>query len=140
MRILLSWIAFNNDMTEVKDNRQYRGPTLKILRHYDFDVLHLFYGDRKGEELAGNLRMFVNKDQKRFEEGLKKERDFNVGKIILQDLPLANPTDYKNLWKKVPEKVEKILSKYKKDENTYLHTAATILNFRVFVINSDHVT
>ena len=117
MRILLSWIAFNNDMTEVKDNRQYRGPTLKILRHYNFDVLHLFYGDRKGEEIAGNLRMFVNKDQKRFEEGLKKERDFNVGQIILQDLPLANPTDYKNLWKKVPEKVEKILSKYKKDDN-----------------------
>ena len=117
MRILLSWISLNHDMTPVKGDKFFRGPTLKILREYNFDVLHLFFNDGRGKEIAGNLRMFVNKDHQRFQKGEKKEREFNVGNIILEDLPLENPTDYKKLWETVPGRAEKILSKYKKDEN-----------------------
>ena len=102
MKILLSWIAFNNDLKEDEDTGQLRGPTLQILREQSFDVLHLFSNDTDSQEKASALKRHVH---------INEENEFNVKKIELEFLPLKSPTDYKPLWDKLPNKVEHILSK-----------------------------
>ena len=108
MKILLSWIAFNNDLKEDEDTGQLRGPTLKILSEQSFDVLHLFSSDPVGQEKSSALKRHVHSNE---------EKQFNVKKIELEFLPLKSPTDYKSLWDKLPKKVKQILSKYDNYEN-----------------------
>ena len=108
MKILLSWIAFNNDLKEDEDTGQLGGPTLHILREQSFDVLHLFSNDTDSQEKASALKRHVH---------INEENEFNVKKIELEFLALRSPTDYKTLWDKLPKKVEQILSKYDKYEN-----------------------
>ena len=108
MRILLSWIAFNNDLEINKKTGKLGGPTLQILRSENFDVLHLFSSNAEGQEKASALKRHVH---------INEENEFNVKKIELEFLALRSPTDYKTLWDKLPKKVEQILSKYDKYEN-----------------------
>ena len=108
MKILLSWIAFNNDLKEDEDTGQLRGPTLQILRKYSFDVLHLFSNNTDSQEKASALKRHVH---------INEDNEFDVKKIEVEFLPLKSPADYKGVLAKLPKKVEQILSKYDKYEN-----------------------
>ena len=108
MKILLSWIAFNNDLKEDEDTGQLRGPTLQILREQSFDVLHLFSSNVEGQEKASALKRHVH---------MNEENEFDVKEIEVEFLSLRSPADYKSLWDKLPKKVGQILSKYDKYEN-----------------------
>ena len=117
MKILLSWISFNNDMAEDEITGRRSGPTLQLLRSDSFDVLHLFSSNDEGGEIANMLKLLVNNDKELFEKGVKDVQEFNAVEVKLETLPLENPTDYKKLWEKLPEKVNKILKRYKNEEN-----------------------
>ena len=108
MKILLSWIAFNNDLKEDEDTGQLRGPTLQILREQSFDVLHLFSNDTYSQEKASALKRHVY---------MNEENEFDVKEIEVEFLSLRSPADCKSLWDKLPKKVRQILSKYDKYEN-----------------------
>ena len=81
------------------------GPTLQILRSENFDVLHLFSSNGEGQKKASRLKLHVEENR----------REFGVKKIELEYLQLNSPADYQVLWKKFPQYIEQILSKY--DQN-----------------------
>ena len=105
MRILLSWIAFNNDLEINEKTGKLGGPTLQILRSENIDVLHLFSSNGEGQKKASRLKLHVEENP----------REFGVKKIELEYLQLNSPADYQVLWKKFPQYIEQILSKY--DQN-----------------------
>jgi len=102
MRILLSWIAFNNDLRKNPKTGKLGGPTLEILREEQFDVLHLFSSDRASQDKASKLKRHVEENP----------QEFNIKKIVLEFVALISPADYRPLWEKIPVKVGQILRKY----------------------------
>jgi len=115
MRILLSWIAFNNDMKQNARTGQLTGPTLAVLRNHSFDVLHLFSNDEASQKRASLLRTHV----------LENRREFRVSRVELEFLSLPSPADYMALWEKLPARVENLLQQYAgRQPEVYINLAA----------------
>jgi DNA-binding NtrC family response regulator len=110
MKILLSWIALNEDMKEIKGTNHYDGPTIQAIKLGQYDILYLFSNDRKTQEKASQLKRYV----------AANKNIFHVKKIELIFIKIKNPTDYSVLWEKIPKKTEALLLIHK-NANPEIH-------------------
>jgi len=115
MKILLSWIALNEDMREIKGTDDYDGPTIQAVKQGQYDVFYLFASDRRAQNKASNLKRYMEANKK----------NFPAKKIELVFINIHNPTDYSDLWEKVPSKTESIILNHKNENpEIYINLSA----------------
>lgn len=98
MRILLSWIDLKTDMSKLKKG-EYSGPTLEALRQDPYDKALLFASNQETFDKASLLKRYAEENRKKYP----------VKSIHISFVKLDNPTDYRELWEKVPAQVESTL-------------------------------
>jgi DNA-binding NtrC family response regulator len=115
MKILFSWIALNVDMKKIEGTDEYDGPTIQAVRQDQYDIFYLFANDRKSQNKASQLKTYIE----------SRKKMFPVRKTELVFINLRNPTDYSELWDKIPQKVEALVSNHKYDDpELYINLSA----------------
>jgi DNA-binding NtrC family response regulator len=102
VRILLSWIDLNTDMKKENKSGLYGGPTLETISQDPYDKAFLFACNKETFEKASLLKRHVEQNRK----------DFQIKDIHPSFVKLTDPTDYQELWEKIPLEVDAIVSKY----------------------------
>jgi DNA-binding NtrC family response regulator len=115
MKILFSWIALNEDMKEIEKTGEYDGPTIQAIKQGQYDVFFLFASDRTAQNKASQLKRYMEANK----------NIFQVKKIELVFINIINPTDYSELWDKIPKKAEALISNHKnEDPEIYINLSA----------------
>jgi len=105
MRILLSWIARANDMEINPVTGHIGGPTLLILKKYEFDDVYIFAHDQYSFDKINALKAHVERYPK----------EFGLHNIHIVNINIEDPTDHGQLWSVIPDIVEQIIKKYAKN-------------------------
>lgn len=115
MKILLSWIDLNADMIKLKNSKGYTGPTIEAVRQDTYDKLYLFANSEVTFDRASKLKSYIESNRK----------EFAVKEIQPKFLKIKNPTDYRELWEKVPIEIDAISKKYaKKSPRFFINLSA----------------
>jgi len=115
MKILLSWIALNEDMKEVEGTSEYDGPTIQAVKQDQYDIFYLFASNEESYKKASQVKRYLQANIKAYP----------VKKIELIFLKLRNPSDHMELWEVIPQKTETLLALHKQQNpEIYINLSA----------------